>query len=220
MFPTRGRWTLISMAIDVSLGEGNSLLRSALAELLEKDSRFSLMSSCSSTESFLQTALSVPSKVGIVDWSLPTLGAEKLIRILREKESAMRVIVCTHGNSNDLPRRAMACGAAGFFDHNNQPEQLLDIAADVASGKMVFPYLDVRELHDPLQVLTKTERALLTSLSMGRTNAELASSHGISINTVKFHLRNLYDKLSVNNRAQAIAFFYSSNSASSGDHDQ
>ena len=107
----------------------------------------------------------------------------------------------------------MACGAAGFFDHNSQPEQLLDIVEEVASGKMVFPYLDVRELHDPLQILTKTERALLNSLATGKTNAQLAREHHISINTVKFHLRNLFDKLSVNNRAQAIAFFYSSTSS-------
>lgn len=205
------------MKIDVSLGEGNSLLRSALAELFEQDERFSLMSSSSSAESFLQTALTVPSKVGIVDWSLPSLGAEKLIRILREQESPMRVIVCTHGNSRDLPKRAMACGAAGFFRHSNAPEQLLDTAAEVAAGKMVFPYLDVRDLHDPLQTLTKTERALLASLSVGRTNAQLASDHGISINTVKFHLRNLYDKLSVNNRSQAIAFYYASDSSHRGE---
>lgn len=201
------------MKIDVSLGEGNSLLRSALAELLEKDSRFSLMSTCKSTESFLQTALSVPSTVGIVDWNLPSLGAEKLIRILRDEVPGMRVIVCTHDSSGDLPRRAMACGAAGFFDHASQPEQLLDIAEEVASGKMVFPYLDVRELHDPLQILTKTERALLNSLATGKTNAQLARDHNISINTVKFHLRNLFDKLDVKNRAEAIAFFYSSTSS-------
>lgn len=205
------------MKIDVSLGEGNSLLRSALAEMLEKDSRFSLMSTCNSTETFLLTALSVPSALGIVDWSLPSIGAEKLIRILRDQAPSMRIIVCTHGSSGDLPRRAMACGAAGFFDHNSQPEELLEIAAEVATGKMVFPYLDVRELHDPLQILTKTERALLGSLAMGKTNAQLAKDHNISINTVKFHLRNLFDKLSVRNRAQAIAFYYSSAGAQSED---
>lgn len=203
--------------IEISFGEGNALLLSALAELFEQDDRFSLMSSTASAEAFLQTALTAPSLVGVVDWSLPTLGAERLIQIMREQESPMRVIVCTHGESKDLPKRAMACGAAGFFSHNDSPEQLLETALDVANGKMVFPYLDVRDLHDPMQALTKTERALLSSLSIGRTNAELAADHSISINTVKFHLRNLYDKLSVKNRAQAIAFYYSSNNPNSFD---
>ncbi len=195
--------------IDISLADSNSLMLSALSEIFEKDGRFSLVSTTSTAEAFLQAALTVPCSVAVIDWSLPSLGGEKLIQILREQESPMRVIVCTHGNSNDLPKRAMAAGAAGFFRHSDAPEQLLKTTAEVANGKMVFPYLDVRYLHDPFQSLTKTEKTLLASLSLGRTNQELSDDHGITINTVKFHLRNLYDKLSVKNRTQAIAFYYS-----------
>ena len=198
------------MKVDVSLADGNALMLSALSEIIDRDSRFSLVSTTNTAESFLQTVLTLPTSVAILDWSLPSLGAEKLIRLLRDQDCPVRVIVCTHGQSSDIPKRAMAAGAAGFFSHADSADQLLDAVIEVASGKMMFPYLDVRELHDPLQSLTRTERALLTSLSIGRTNKELASDHGITINTVKFHLRNLYEKLSVNNRAQAIAFYYSS----------
>ncbi len=51
---------------------------------------------------------------------------------------------------------------------------------------------------------------MLEALSKGLTNRELAKELDISINTVKFHLSNLFEKLSVRNRAQAIAFYYSS----------
>lgn len=197
------------MKFDIALADGNSLMLSALSEMFENDERFSLVSATKTAEAFLQATLTVPSTVAIVDWSLPTLGAEQLIRILREQESPTRVIVCTHGSSDDLPKRAMSAGAAGFCSHNDPPEMLLETAWEVSSGKMVFPYLDVRDLHDPLQSLTKTEKALLISLSLGRSNKELSADHGITVNTVKFHLRNLYEKLSVKNRAQAIAFYYS-----------
>lgn len=198
------------MKVEVSLADGNALMLAALAEIFEKDDRFSLVTTTNSAESFLQTAFTVPSAVAVVDWSLPTLGAEKLIHILREQESSMRIIVCSHGDTADIPKRAMAVGAAGFFSHAEEAEKLLDGVIEVAEGKMVFPYIDVRDLHDPLQSLTRSEKNLLSSLSLGRTNKELAEDHGITINTVKFHLRNLYDKLSVKNRAQAIAFYYSS----------
>ena len=76
---------------------------------------------------------------------------------------------------------------------------------------MVFPFLDVRELQqDPIHQLSRRERVMLEALSKGLTNRELAKELDISINTVKFHLSNLFEKLSVRNRAQAIAFFYSS----------
>ncbi|MFT5043380.1 MAG: two-component system nitrate/nitrite response regulator NarP [Porticoccaceae bacterium] len=197
------------MKIDVAIADGNALMLSALSEMFERDARFSLISATGSAEAFLQAALVVPSHVAVIDWGLPELGGEQLIQILREQESPMRVIVCTHGNSGDLPKRAMAAGAAGFCSHSEPPEKLLSTALEVSEGKMVFPYLDVRDLHDPLQSLTKTERALWSSLSLGRSNKELSADHGITVNTVKFHLRNMYQKLSVNNRSQAIAYYYS-----------
>ena len=70
--------------------------------------------------------------------------------------------------------------------------------------------MDVRELQDdPLFMLTKRERIILQFLANGSSNKELAESMIISINTVKFHLSNLYEKLGVKNRSQAISFFYS-----------
>jgi len=197
--------------IEVAIAEGNALMLSALSELVENDERFSLVSTVSSSEACLQTTLSVPSHVLVIDWSLPTLGAEKLMQKLRDEASPTRVIVCSHVTSIEIPKRAMAVGGAGYFCHSDPSVQLLDVIDNVAKGRMEFPYLDVRELNDPLQSLTKTERILLQSLSQGRTNKELATEHGIAVNTVKFHLRNLYDKLAVKNRSQAIALFYSLN---------
>jgi two-component system nitrate/nitrite response regulator NarP len=198
------------MTVEVSLADANALMLTALSEVFEQDERFSLMSTTSSAEAFLQTAMTLPCDTAVIDWSLPSIGAERVLQILREQECPIRVIVCSHGESADIPKRAMAAGAAGFFSHAEPSEKLLEGVLDIADGKMVFPYLDVRDLHDPLQALTRTEKLLLGSLALGRTNKELAADHGISINTVKFHLRNLYEKLAVNNRAQAIAFYYSS----------
>jgi len=197
--------------VEITIAEGNALMLTALSELIEADGRFSLVSTVTTSEACLQTSLSLPCDVLIIDWTLPSFGAEKLIKTLRDQRSTIRVVVCTHTNSMEVPKRAMAAGAAGFFCHTDQSEQLLEVIADVAAGQMVFPYIDIRELSDPLQTLTKTERTLLTSLSRGMSNKELAEDHGIAVNTVKFHLRNLYDKLAVKNRAQAIAMYYSLN---------
>ena len=90
-------------------------------------------------------------------------------------------------------------------------ETLLETCTAVARGKMVFPYIDVRDLQNNLlQSLSRRETDMLEALSRGLTNRELSVDLGISANTVKFHLSNLYDKLSVKNRAQAIAYYYSS----------
>jgi two-component system nitrate/nitrite response regulator NarP len=105
----------------------------------------------------------------------------------------------------------MAAGAAGFSPRHQAPEQLLVMARAVAQGQMMFPFVDVRELNrDPAAALTLRERTLLAALARGLDNKSLARELNISVNTVKFHLRNLYEKLNLASRAQAIAFYYSS----------
>lgn len=81
--------------------------------------------------------------------------------------------------------------------------------------KWCFPYLDIRDLKtDPIATLSRKERAILDALAEGLTNKELAVRLDISTNTVKFHLSNVFDKLSVKNRAQAIAHYYASKAKS------
>ncbi len=195
--------------IEVILADSNPMVLSAMSEYFDRDPRFSLLATSATSEGLLGTLMRLPVKVVVTDWALPTFGGARLIEILRDQAQPPRVVV--YGDdTKDLPRKAMAAGAAGFAPRSGTPAALLDICADVAGGKMVFPFVDVRELQqDPIQSLSKKERAILEALSTGLTNRELAKELEITTNTVKFHLSNLYDKLGVKNRAQAIAFFYS-----------
>ena len=201
--------------ITVALAETNPLMLQALAEVFERDPRFSLTVTAKTAEGFLESVLRLPVPVGVIDWDLPALGGEKLLEILRGHPGAPRIVVYASSADPDLPRKAMAAGAAAFCTRDRPSSQLLDLTAAAAAGQMVFPYLDVRDLkRDPRDELTARERAMLAALARGRTNTELAADLGISINTVKFHLRNLYEKLGFKNRAQAIAFYYSGDNSS------
>lgn len=146
----------------------------------------------------------------MVDWNLPVIGAAKLIEVLREQDNTPRFVV--YGDAGgDTARLAMQAGAAGFVARSGEVAGLLDTCAEVAAGKMVFPFIDVREMQqDPIHSLSRKERAMLEALAKGLSNRDLSKDLGISTNTVKFHLSNIYEKLSVKNRAQAIAYYYSS----------
>ncbi|MDP5220339.1 response regulator transcription factor [Ruegeria sp. 2205SS24-7] len=196
--------------IDIMLADNNTLVLSAMSEIFEKDPRFSLVATSSTAEGFLGTVMRVPVQLGVVDWNLPVLGAAKLIEVLREHETAPRLVVYGEA-TGDTPRLAMQAGAAGFAARSGPVEGLLNTCADVAAGKMVFPFVDVRQMQqDPIYSLSRKERAILDFLSKGMSNRDLSKALQISTNTVKFHLSNIYEKLSVKNRAQAIAYYYSS----------
>lgn len=196
--------------IDIMLADSNPLVLSALSEIIERDPRFSLVATVATAEAFLGTSMRVPVEIGVIDWNLPALGGARLIEVLRDQVNAPRVVVYAE-DSGDLPRRAMGAGAAAYAPRSSDAETLLETCVDVAAGKMVFPFLDVRELQsDPILQLSRKERTMLEALSKGLTNRELSKELGITVNTVKFHLSNLYEKLGVKNRSAAIAFYYSS----------
>ncbi|MBS0564192.1 MAG: response regulator transcription factor [Proteobacteria bacterium] len=197
--------------IDLSLADGNPLVLSAMSELFSRDPRFSLVATSSTAEGFLGAVMRVPVSVAVIDWMLPALGGQKLIEVLRDQPGAPRIVVYGDDPRGEVARLAMLAGAAGFVARNVPVDKLLDTCLAVAAGQMVFPFLDVRELQaDPIAQLTRRERALLEALAKGLSNKDLARDFEISANTVKFHLSNLFEKLGVKNRAQAIAFYYSS----------
>ena len=202
--------------ISVMLADNNPLVLAAMAEVFDRDKRFSLVATSATAEGFLGAVIRMPVRVGVIDWHLPALGGAKLIDVLRAQPNPPKLVIYGDENS-DTPRKAMASGAAGFAARSASVDQLLDTCIAVAKGQMVFPFLDIRRLQqDPIEQLSKREKMLLEALSTGLTNRELAKQFEISPNTVKFHLSNLFEKLSVKNRTQAIAFYYA-NRSSRGD---
>ena len=203
--------------ISVALADGNPLMLSALSDLFERDPRFTLVATLASAEALLDMTARLPTALGVIDWALPASGGERLLESLRGRANAPRMLVYGPEGDLNLVRRAMSAGAAGFCARASLQSQLTDTAYAIAQGQMVFPFIDVRALkHDPAEVLTGREKALLSALARGLSNSALGAELGISVNTVKFHLRNLYDKLGVNSRAQAIAYYYSSGGQSQG----
>ena len=197
--------------IDIALADGNPLMLAALSDFIDRDKGFSLVATVASAEGFLSAVTRAPVAVGIIDWNLPVMGGERLLDTLRLRPSPPRMIVYGAPAEPEILRRAMAAGAAGFSPRHQSPEHLLVMARAVARGQMMFPFVDVRELNrDPAAALTLRERTLLAALARGLNNKALARELGISVNTVKFHLRNLYEKLNLSSRAQVIAFYYSS----------
>ena len=86
--------------------------------------------------------------------------------------------------------------------------------------KLAFPKMldnnsnDMESSKDSIVKLTPTETALVKNLSLGKSNQQLAELHGISINTVKFHLHNIFEKLGVSNRKQVVSHYQKSNDIS------
>jgi len=196
--------------IDVVVADKSPLILSGMVHLFDQDERFNLVATAADGERFLEAVDRLSFDVAIIGWNMPYLSGQGVLQSLQKREDGdqPRIIVFTGNGAPDIPRQVMRFGGAGFCSKTDQPAQLLETVLAVAEGRMVFPFMDLtRSGSDPFSGLTAREQELLASLSRGLTNQQIAGDLTISLNTVKFHLKNLYGKLDVKNRAQAVACY-------------
>lgn len=194
--------------VRVGLADKNPLMHAALKHLLSEDERFELVFVASDCEEFLRGIEHAPVDVGVIGWIIGPCDGRFILDRLAGEENSPRIIVYTGDESQTVPAQVMAHGGAAFVSKSEQPSVLLDTIETVAAGRMVFPYFDVRSIYEnPLSTLTRRELEVLSDLASGRTNKQIARDLGVSLNTIKFHVRNLFQKLGVNSRSQAIALY-------------
>lgn len=197
--------------IRIGIADKSPLMRAALKQLFSEDDRFQIVSASENSKAFLKAIEDIKMDVVVAGWIIPPGDARFILDRLQSRADSPRVIVYTGFESETVPAQVMAHGAAAFVSKNEEPQQLLDTTAQVARGRMVFPYLDVSQINaNPLTTLTRRELEVLASLAAGLTNKQIAAEKGVSTNTVKYHIRNLFEKLGVSNRGQAIALYLKS----------
>jgi two-component system nitrate/nitrite response regulator NarP len=194
----------------LAIADKNPVVRAGLADIVTRDGRFQLTEVVSSAHAFIELCGERPIDIGVIGWSLTDMSGGDVLALLKRRQIKTRVIIYTGESGQDVLRQAVKAGAWGFISKADDPSILLDTISTVSRGRLCLPYVDLQTINDdPLETLTTRERELLSALANGWSNLQIASRIGISRNTVKYHLKNLYDKLGVNNRAMAVALFMS-----------
>lgn len=144
--------------------------------------------------------------VALIDLRMPELdGVDAIVEIRRFDPSA-RVIVLTTFDADNEVNRAVTAGAKGYLLKDARREELLDCIRKVSRGETSIAPALVQKLAASMQgeKLTGREIAVLVMLASGKSNKEIAAGLLISETTVKGHLRNIFSKLNVLSRTEAI----------------
>lgn len=196
--------------IKVAIADKNPVVRAGLENLVTMDGRFKMAGVFGTGAALIAALESGGIEVAIVGWSLPDIPGGQVLAEIKRRKWPARAVIYTGETAPNVLRQSIKGGAWGFVSKGEEPSVLLDTVVSVGRGRLSLPYIDIDLLnYDPLGVLTARERELLGALANGWTNLQIAARTGITRNTVKYHLKNLYDKLGVSNRAMAVALFLS-----------
>ncbi|MEZ4727737.1 MAG: response regulator transcription factor [Caldilineaceae bacterium] len=147
--------------------------------------------------------------VVVLDLQMP-YGGLKALAELRHAEHPVRVLILTAFSDGEYPSCA-PLEAEGFALKTESPMQTIDAIRQVAQGRLVFPRAAQRWMMSQAKrgpTLSAREEEVLDLLARGLPNAEIAAELKVSENTVRFHLKNIYEKLNVTNRTEAVAWHF------------
>jgi len=203
--------------IRVLLLEDHTTFRQALSLTLGREPGLQVVAQAGTLAEARQ-ALGVPIDVAVTDLDLPDGDGADFIRDLRRVQPRAQALVLTASAGRRDLARAVAAGAAGVF-HKSAP--LADVVAAVrrlCAGELLVPPNELvtllreageeqtrdREIRTSLARLTARERQVLELLAQGLGDKEIAARLGVGIETIKTHTANLFGKLGVESRMQAL----------------
>jgi DNA-binding NarL/FixJ family response regulator len=202
----------------VLIADDHALFRDGLRSLLEARG-IDVVGEAQNGREAVELARSLHPEVVLMDLSMPELGGLAATRLISADLSDVRVVVLTASEDDADLFEAIKSGAQGYLFKNLKSDELISMLEGVSHGEPALTPGLARKLlgefahptaaqHDRSpDALTEREREVLELLVQGVTsNRELAERLIVSENTVKYHLRNILDKLHLQNRAQVVAY--------------
>ena len=201
---------IIKTAIIEDMGQ----IRDGLTMLINFTEGFTCTGSYRSVEEALQKIRFDVPDVLLSDIGLPGMSGIEGVNILKEKYPQMLILILTVYEDDERIFDALCAGASGYLLKRTQPSKIIDnIREAVSGGAPMSPEVALkvvklfREFQPPDRSdhdLTPHETRLLKLLIDGHNYTTAAKQLGVSYNTIKFHVRNIFDKLQVHSKSEAV----------------
>jgi DNA-binding NarL/FixJ family response regulator len=203
------------MAVNLLLYEDNILLRESVGALLLLSDEFVLAGSYGEVTQVEQQVRSLKPDVILMDIDLPGMNGIDAVKLVRLFDKNIHIIMLTVFDDNQHVLDAICSGASGYLLKKHIPEKLMDAIREVIDGGAPMSPGIARMVIGKLQQLptgpsntydlTPREREILSSLSKGNSYKLIAAHFGISIDTVRTHIKHIYEKMQVRSQTEAVS---------------
>jgi DNA-binding NarL/FixJ family response regulator len=206
------------MAISVSIVEDDDGIRESIAILIDGSPGFRCVSTHANAEEALREIPQNPPDVVLMDINLPCMSGIECVQKLRTLLPQLHVLMLTMYEDSELIFKSLTAGASGYLLKRTPPVKLLEAIDEVNRGaspmsgkiaRVVVQYFhSLKPADSATDLLTKRENEILELLAKGYRYKEIADQLKISFDTVRSHLRNIYDKLHVQSRTEAVVKYF------------
>ncbi len=196
--------------ITVSIVEDDQDIRESLALLINGTPGFACIATYGSGEKAVKGIVKETPDIVLMDIGLPGISGLQSIRILKEKLPEIDILVLTIQSESDTVFEALCAGASGYLMKDTPPAQLLDAIRESYEGGAPMSTRIARLVVGSFQIvqqtsLTQREKEVLTHLCKGKSYKMIAEDLFISEETVRRHIKNIYRKLEVHSKSEAVA---------------
>jgi len=201
--------------LKVAIVEDQPRIREGLRTLIDGTEGYYCSGSFGSMEDALDLIGNAIPDVVLVDIGLPRMSGIEGIRVLRQKYPNLPALVLTIYSDDQRIFDAICAGACGYLLKNTAPGRLMESLREVVNGgapmspeiarKVIALFREVRPPESADYKLTPHEIRLLKLLVEGHNYRTAATELKVSVNTIRFHIRSIYEKLHVHSKSEAVA---------------
>jgi len=201
--------------IEVAIVEDRREIRESLALLIGGTEGFKCIGSYRSMEEAIDKLKHHQPHLLLSDIGLPGMSGIEGVAILKERYPDLLILMLTVYDDDERIFDAMCAGASGYLLKKTPPARLLDSLREVASGgapmspevarRVIALFREIRPPDRADYELTPHETRLLKLLVQGHNYKTAATELGVTVHTVSFHLRSIYEKLQVHSKSEAVA---------------
>jgi DNA-binding NarL/FixJ family response regulator len=198
----------------IAIIEDDDKVRHYLAEQIHLSVEVSDVMVFQNAESALVELSKNPVDIALFDVNLPEMNGIECIRKIKMVHPKMQCMVLTVYDNADTIFDALKAGAISYLLKSTPPEKVIEAIAEVQKGgspissqiarKVIEAFTIKEKTNEHFQSLSRREQEMLEQLSKGYRYKEIADRLYISIETVRTHIRNIYEKLQVNSRIEAL----------------
>jgi DNA-binding NarL/FixJ family response regulator len=200
--------------INVAIVEDEDEVREGLAVLINGSEGFRCVQTYSSAEKALPGILKNKPDVVLMDINLPRMSGIECTRQLKARQPGLPIMVLTVYDDDEKIFESLKAGASGYLLKKTPPAKILEAIVELYNGgspmssriarKVVQTFQAIGTSSEETENLSKREHEILFYLAKGYRYKEIAEALFISIETVRTHLRNIYEKLHVRSRSEAV----------------